>query len=65
MLVRTRGLRFTSQRSARFPRNFISGQKRLRVYQGRGKALVCWTPYWNQHMYQRMTDEDIEGLLFE
>lgn len=65
VLGRTRGLRFSSQRSARFPRNLISGQKRLRAFQGRGKALVCWTPYWNQHMYQRMTGEDIEGSLFE
>jgi TRAP transporter TAXI family solute receptor len=38
---------------------------RLRVYEGTGKALVCWTPYWNQHMYQRMTGETIEGSLFE
>jgi uncharacterized protein (AIM24 family) len=65
VLGRTDGLRFSSQRSARFPRNFISGQKRLRVYSGTGKALVCWTPYWNQHMYRRMTGEDIEGSLFE
>lgn len=65
VLGRTSGLRFSSQRSARFPRNFISGQKRLRVYSGTGKALVCWTPYWNQHMYRRMTGEDIEGSLFE
>jgi len=65
VLGRTAGLVFSSQRSARFPRNFISGQKRLRVYSGTGRALVCWTPYWNQHMYQRMTGENIEGSLFE
>jgi uncharacterized protein (AIM24 family) len=65
VLGRTSGLRFSSQRSARFPRNFISGQRRLRVYSGTGKALVCWTPYWNHHMYRRMTGEDIEGALFE
>lgn len=65
VLGRTDGLVFRSQRSARFPRNFISGQKRMRAYQGTGKVLVCWTPYWNQHMYQRMTGESIEGSLFE
>jgi uncharacterized protein (AIM24 family) len=65
VLGRTSGLRFTSERSAAFPRNFISGQSRLRVYSGTGRLLVCWTPYWNQHMYQRMTGETIEGSLFE
>ena len=38
------GLGFSSQRSAPFPRNLISGQRRLRVFGGTGKALVCWTP---------------------
>lgn len=65
VLGRNDTLRFSSQRSAAFPRNFISGQRRLRVFAGTGKALVCWTPYWNQHMYQRMTGEMIEGSLFE
>lgn len=65
VLGRTAGLRFHSERSARFPRNFISGQRRLRVYRGTGTALVCWTPYWNEHLYQRMTGESIEGSLFE
>ena len=65
VLGRTAGLAFSSQRSAPFPRNLISGQRRLRVYTGTGKALVCWTPYWNEHMYQRMTGESIEGSLFE
>ena len=65
VLGRTVGLEFSSQRSARFPRNFISGQKRLRVFGGTGKALVCWTPYWNEHMYHLMTGTGIEGSLFE
>jgi uncharacterized protein (AIM24 family) len=65
VLGRTDGLRFSSQRSARFPRNLISGQRRLRVYSGTGKALVCWTPYWNEHLYLRMTGQTIEGSLFE
>lgn len=65
VLGRTDGLGFESQRSARFPRNLISGQKRLRVFGGSGKALVCWTPYWNEHMYELLTGHGIEGSLFE
>ena len=65
VLGRTDGLAFSSRRSARFPRNLISGQRRLRVFSGTGKVLVSWTPYWNQYMYQRMTGEGIEGTIFE
>ena len=63
VLGRTAGLGFASERSAPFPRNLISGQRRLRVYSGSGRALVCWTPYWNEHLYKRMTGESIEGSL--
>jgi uncharacterized protein (AIM24 family) len=65
VLGRTDGLRFSSERSAPFPRNLLSGQKRMRVYTGTGKLLVCWTPYWNEHMYQMMTGTSITGSLFE
>jgi len=65
VLGRTAGLDFSSQRSTSLIRNFFSGQKRLRVFSGSGKALVCWTPYWNQHMYMRVTGETIEHSLFE
>lgn len=66
VLGRTKGLKFRSQRAASFPRNFISGQDRLRVYEGTGKLLICWTPYWNEHLYQRMTNgESIRGSIFE
>ena len=65
VLGRTDGLRFRSVRSARFPRNFISGQKRMRLFEGRGRVMVAWTPYWNQYMYTRMTGEDIETSIFE
>jgi uncharacterized protein (AIM24 family) len=65
VLGRTDGLRFRSVRSARFPRNFISGQKRMRVFEGSGRVMVAWTPYWNQYMYTRMTGEDIESSIFE
>jgi uncharacterized protein (AIM24 family) len=65
VLGRTDGLRFYSRRSAPFPRNFLSGQKRMRVFKGTGRVLVCWTPYWNQHMYQNLTGQTIERSLFE
>jgi uncharacterized protein (AIM24 family) len=65
VLGRTDGLSFTSQIAARFPRHYISGQKRMRVFSGTGKVLVAWTPYWNHHMYTRMTGEDIERSIFE
>jgi uncharacterized protein (AIM24 family) len=65
VLGRTDGLRFTSQIAARFPRHYISGQKRMRVFSGTGKVLVAWTPYWNPLMYTRMTGEDIERSIFE
>jgi uncharacterized protein (AIM24 family) len=66
VLGRTDGLRFRSVRSAPFPRNLISGQRRLRMFEGSGKILVAWTPYWNEHLYQRMTGgESISGSLLE
>lgn len=66
VLGRTAGLRFRSVRSARLPRNFISGQSRLRRFEGHGKALVSWTPYWNQFIYENMSGgESIRGSIFE
>ena len=29
---------------------------------GTGKALVCWTPYWNEHLYKLMTGDEHRGL---
>ena len=26
----------------------------VKEYAGTGKALVCWTPYWNQYMHDMM-----------
>lgn len=65
VLGRSDGVKFYSQRPAPFPRSLISGQRRLRIFEGTGKALVSWTPYWNEHMYTRMTGSGIEGSLFE
>jgi uncharacterized protein (AIM24 family) len=65
ILGHTVGLKFTTERVARFPRNIIAGQKRLRVLRGTGKVLVCFTPYWNEHMYKMMTGSSIEQSIFE
>jgi uncharacterized protein (AIM24 family) len=61
----TGGLRFSSQRISGFFRSLLIGQKRLRVLSGTGKALVCWTPYWNQHLFESVTGQHVEGSLFE
>lgn len=61
----TSGLTFSSQRISGYFRSKLIGQKRLRVLSGTGKALVCWTPYWNQHLYESVTGSNIEGSLFE
>ncbi len=55
VLGRTAGLRFSSRRPASFLRSFISGQERLRVFSGTGKALVCWTPYWNEQLMRTVS----------
>ncbi len=65
VLGRTDGLRFSSQRASTWFRSKLVGQKRLRAYSGTGQALVCWTPYWNQHMYETVMGQHIEGSLFE
>lgn len=61
----TGGLVFSSQRISSFFRSLLIGQKRMRVLTGTGKALVCWTPYWNQHLFESVTGQHIEGSLFE
>jgi uncharacterized protein (AIM24 family) len=65
VLGRTAGLRFRSARPASFPRHWLSGQQRMRVFEGTGKVLVCFTPFWNDFMYKKMTGETIERSLFE
>lgn len=65
VLGRTAGLAFKSVRAASFPRNLISGQKRMRRFRGKGRVMVAWTPYWNQYMYSQMTGQEIERSIFE
>jgi uncharacterized protein (AIM24 family) len=62
VLGRTDGLSFTSERPTTFLRSYISGQGRQRVFKGTGKALVCWTPYWNEKLLKTMEGEsEAEG----
>ncbi len=58
VLGRTAGLTFSSRRPSSYFRSFISGQQRLRVFSGTGKALVCWTPYWNEQLLRSVTRAD-------
>lgn len=60
VLGRTSGLRFSSKAAARWPRSYISGQKRMRVFSGTGKALVCWVPYWNERLYRTIAEQNEE-----
>jgi uncharacterized protein (AIM24 family) len=50
VIARTEGLEYRVRRATKFFQSFISGERALRTYQGKGKALVCWTPYWNQYL---------------
>jgi uncharacterized protein (AIM24 family) len=64
VLGRTSGLRFSSQRPSSYLRSFISGQSRMRVFSGTGKALVCWTPYWNEQLLRSVTKQDESQSLY-
>ena len=57
VLARTVGLRFSARRPAGFIQSRIAGEPLTRCYRGTGKALVCWTPYWNQYMHERFVGE--------
>ncbi|MGH6901546.1 MAG: AIM24 family protein [Geminicoccaceae bacterium] len=50
VIARTEGLDYRVRRATKFLQSFISGEGAVRTYQGEGKALVCWTPYWTQYM---------------
>ena len=48
VLARTEGLAYRMRRATSLVQSLFSGEAAMRVYEGTGKALVCWTPYWNQ-----------------
>jgi len=54
VLARTEGLDYRLRRATTLVQSFFAGEARLRVYAGTGKALVCWTPYWNQYVMNMM-----------
>lgn len=54
VLGRTDGLIHTVRRPGRFIPSLIAGEPLASSYKGTGKALVCWTPYWNQYIHDRM-----------
>ena len=60
----TDGLRFSSRRATSYFRDFMSGQERLRVFSGTGKALVCWTPYWNEQLLRTVNGTDEPASLY-
>jgi uncharacterized protein (AIM24 family) len=54
VIARTVGVDYQFRRATSFFGAFFSGEPWVRIYQGKGKALVCWTPYWNQYIMSKM-----------
>jgi uncharacterized protein (AIM24 family) len=47
VIARTAGIKFTIRRPARTRwSTWLSGQTSARVYEGKGRLLMCTTPYW-------------------
>lgn len=57
VLARTEGLRFRTRRPGGFFRSRIAGEPLARSYSGTGRALVCWTPFWNQYMHDMLAPD--------
>jgi uncharacterized protein (AIM24 family) len=55
VLARTEGLDYRMRRPTSLVQSLFSGEAAMRAYQGTGKALVCWTPYWNQYVANMMS----------
>jgi uncharacterized protein (AIM24 family) len=54
VLARTEGLDYRLRRATTLIQSMFAREARLRVYEGTGRALVCWTPYWNRYVAERM-----------
>jgi uncharacterized protein (AIM24 family) len=52
VLARTEGVDYLRRRVSALVPSLLSGEPVMRVYRGTGKALVCWTPYWNQYVLE-------------
>jgi uncharacterized protein (AIM24 family) len=55
VLARTEGVDYRVRRATTLVQSWFAGEARIRVYEGTGKALVCWTPYWNHYVMEMMT----------
>jgi len=55
----TEGLRFSVKRPGGYIRSLLAGEPRARAYRGTGRALVCWTPYWNQYIHDMMARDTL------
>ena len=58
VIARTEGIDYRYRLATTFLQSFISGEPRVRDYQGTGRALVCWAPYWNVYIMRRMEQRD-------
>ena len=54
VLARTEGVDYLRRRVSALVPSLLSGEPVMRLYRGTGKALVCWTPYWNQQIARMM-----------
>lgn len=54
VLARTEGLDNRHRRATSFIGSSFAGEPWVRACRGRGKALVCWTPYCNQFIMDEM-----------
>jgi uncharacterized protein (AIM24 family) len=52
VLARTEGVDYLRRRVSALVPSLLSGEPVMRLYRGTGKALVCWTPYWNQYVIE-------------
>jgi uncharacterized protein (AIM24 family) len=54
VLARTEGVHYLRRRVSALVPSLLSGEPVMRLYRGTGKALVCWTPYWNKYVMEMM-----------
>jgi uncharacterized protein (AIM24 family) len=50
VLASTAGVDYLRRRVSTLVPSLLSGEPVMRLYRGTGKALVCWTPYWNRQI---------------
>jgi uncharacterized protein (AIM24 family) len=55
VLARTEGVDYLRRRVSALVPSLLSGEPVMRLYQGTGRALVCWTPYWNKYVSEMIS----------